>query len=71
MSVNGKRLITLVGVAGVGKSSVAREAMHYLLARRYFGGGVIHIDCKSFKSFEMLENKLKSIMIKNLNMADN
>ena len=69
LTVNGKRLITLVGVAGVGKSAVAREAIHYVLQRRYFGGGVIHIDCKNFKSFEALENKLKNIMIKSLNMA--
>ena len=38
-----------LGLAGVGKSALAREAIHYVLERRYFGGGVIHIDCNNVR----------------------
>ena len=53
----------------MGKSAVARDAIHYVLERRYFGGGVIHIECNNIKSYQVLENKFKNIIIKSLNLA--
>ena len=44
--MKGKRLITLLGLNGIGKSTVAREAVHFMCARKYFTGGVIFINLK-------------------------
>ena len=68
MKEDGKRLITLLGLAGIGKSAVARDALHYVMERRYFRGGVIHIDLDHIKSYKIFENKLKSLLIKSLNL---
>ena len=38
------RMIALLGLRGIGKSAVARNAMHFMLERRYFTGGVILIN---------------------------
>ena len=65
---NKPRLVTLLGLRGVGKSAVARNACHYLLERRYFRGGVILIDLNCKKSFEVFVSKLKKIMIKHLKL---
>ena len=54
----------MLGLAGVGKSAVARDALHYVLERRYFGGGVIHIDLVQIKSYKIFENKVKGLLIK-------
>ena len=66
---NGKRLITLLGLAGVGKSAVARNALHYVLERRYFGGGVIHIDLDQVKAYQVVENKIKNVIFKSLGLT--
>ena len=44
--MNGSRLITLLGLNGIGKSTVARNAVHFMLERKYFTGGVIFINLK-------------------------
>ena len=62
-------LVTVLGLRGVGKSAVARAACHYLLERRYFRGGIIVIDLDSKKSFDVLVNKLKKVLIKNLKLS--
>ena len=68
MKENDKRLITLLGLPGVGKSVIARDALHYVLERRYFGGGVIHIDLVQIKSYKIFENKIKKLLITSLRL---
>ena len=63
---NKPRLVALLGDIGLGKSAVARSACHFLIERRYFLGGVILVDLNGVKSFKILENKMKKIIIKNL-----
>jgi hypothetical protein len=59
----------LVGLAGVGKSVVARDALHYVLERRYFGGGVIQIDLGQIRSYKIFEGKIKNLVIKSLGLT--
>ena len=59
----------MVGLAGVGKSVVARDAMHYVLERRYFGGGVIQIDLAQIRSYKIFEGKMKNFVIKSLDLT--
>ena len=59
----------MLGLPGVGKSVVARDALHYVLERRYFRGGVINIDLGPIKSYKIFENKIKSIVVKSLRLT--
>ena len=54
--LNGTRLIDLVGVNGIGKSSILKFALHYMSDRKFFTGGIIYINLKHHKSFHTLEN---------------
>ena len=45
-----KRLVMILGLHGVGKSAVAKNAVHYMLERKYFTGGVIFVDLKGIRS---------------------
>ena len=58
----------MLGLPGVGKSAVARDALHYVLERRYFAGGVINIDLGPIKSYRIFENKMRNIVIKSLRL---
>ena len=62
------RCIDLVGVSGIGKSSVLKFALHYMNDRKFFTGGIIYINLKHHKSFGTLEKQLKSIILKALNL---
>ena len=43
------RLTQVVGFAGIGKSSLVRNAIHYVNDRRYFVGGIIFLQTKSVR----------------------
>ena len=47
--MGGERLLMLLGLHGVGKSSVARNALHYMHERKYMSGGVIWVQLKGVK----------------------
>ena len=49
--MKGHRLIMLLGLHGVGKSAVARNAVHFMIERKYFTGGVIFINLKGVYTF--------------------
>ena len=67
--MKGSRLITLLGLNGIGKSTVARDAVHFMLERKYFTGGVIFINLKQVQSFRLFINKVKRILLKNLDLS--
>ena len=37
------RLLDLLGLPGIGKSLLARNAIHYLSDRKYFSGGIVTV----------------------------
>ena len=49
--MDGERLIILLGLHGMHKSAVARNAIHFMLDRKYFTGGVISVSLKNVKYF--------------------
>ena len=57
------RLIALLGLAGIGKSTVAKEAVHYMSDRKYFTGGVLFFNMKNF-SYDSFFIQLKRIIPK-------
>ena len=61
------RLITLLGLAGIGKSTVAKEAIHYMSVRKYFTGGVVFINLKNVSSYSLFTTKFRRILAKDIN----
>uniref|UniRef100_A0A7S2DM31 AAA+ ATPase domain-containing protein n=1 Tax=Haptolina brevifila TaxID=156173 RepID=A0A7S2DM31_9EUKA len=49
-----RRLVSVTGLPGVGKSAVAIRALNYLAQRGYFSDGVIYVDCSMASSTEQL-----------------
>ena len=41
--VNGDQVLHLIGLPGIGKSVLARNAVHYLKERKYFSSGILFI----------------------------
>ena len=41
--MSGNRLVIMLGLHGTGKSTIVRQALHYMCDRKYFTGGVIQI----------------------------
>ena len=68
MSEDNNRLIALLGHPGLGKSTVVNAALHYVLERRYFSGGVILVNLQQVRHFNTLERKMKKLIIKSLNL---
>ena len=66
--MSGNRLIELIGLPGIGKSSVARCSIHYMMQRKYFTGGIILINLKNDHTFAVLERKLKMVLIDKLKL---
>ena len=44
-----ERLVMLLGMHGVGKSSVARNTLHYIHERKYISGGIIWVQLKGVR----------------------
>lgn len=52
---NTKRLVSVVGVPGIGKSSLVRRAIHFFDNRKLFTGGIVLIQAKGVESTENLK----------------
>ena len=52
-------IVQLVGNIGVGKSAVMSHAVHFMLPRKYFTGGIIVLDLKNIKRFTEFRRKLE------------
>jgi len=55
-----RRLVSVTGEPGVGKSAVAIAALNYLAERYYFSDGVLYIDVSSVRSVGELGRVLRS-----------
>ena len=53
-----------MGLPGIGKSTVAKEAVHYMSVRKYFTGGVIFINLKNISSLKAFLQKFRKVLPK-------
>jgi len=60
-NIHQNRLVSLLGLPGIGKSSLAKNLIFYLMKRSLFRGGVIFISIKGQNS---IDNFLKAILMK-------
>ena len=66
--MDGQSTIMLLGLHGVGKSALAKNAIHYMLERKYFTGGVMFVNLKGVSKFSQLTVRLKKTIIKHLDL---
>lgn len=58
-----QRIVSLLGLRGIGKSSLAINTLHYASERKIFTGGILFIRLKSKKSnFSMLKLIMRAIL---------
>lgn len=62
MNVN-NHLLTLIGLPGVGKSSIVKSTLLYIQERSLLRGGIIYTDARSVPTSEALMRKLNSQLI--------
>ena len=57
------RIIQLLGLRGIGKSSLARNTLHYVKERKMFTGGIFNIQMKNVRTnIDMLTLIRRTIM---------
>ena len=64
MSEKSSRLITLLGLPGVGKTALIRNTVHYIQERRLFQGGCIFSNAQNIKDAKDYVSALISQVIK-------
>lgn len=52
------RLVTIIGLPGIGKTSLSKNAVHYIVERKIFKQGVIFMQLKGCINFEVFMKKL-------------
>ncbi len=68
-SVMRHRLVNIMGLPGIGKTALAKNAVHYMNDRKYFKLGIIFFSCKGYKNSNVFMKKLVSnIIINNLEL---
>ena len=66
-----RRITVVLGLHGIGKSAVAKNATHYMLERKYFTGGVIVINLKGIRDFRLLVQQIQKVILKNIDPISN
>ena len=64
--MSGERFIMILGLHGVGKSSVARNALHYINERKYMTGGVMWVQLKGTKDVYAILKQIQSFIYRAL-----
>lgn len=58
-----EKIVALLGLRGMGKSSLARNTLHYAAERKMFLGGIMLIQLKDIRScFTMLKLIMRAIL---------
>ena len=64
--MNGHRLLILLGLHGVGKSCLARNALHYMSERKFFTGGVALVQLSKLKEVQSCLKKIQVFLFRAL-----
>ena len=47
---NPNKLISILGLYGIGKSTLARNMLHFVASRKYFTGGIVYVQLKNTRN---------------------
>ena len=64
--VHNNKVVTIVGPAGIGKTSITRNLANYIKDRRKFKDGIIYVELRGWESAQMFLSRL-SLWIRSLN----
>ena len=59
----------LLGLQGIGKSSIARNAFNYINERKFIGGGVLWVQLKGVRDVYTLKKLLQRYIYNSLNLS--
>lgn len=57
-SVLNNRLVNIIGLPGIGKTSLCKNAVHYMADRKLFKQGVMYFSLKGYMNCEIFMKKL-------------
>ena len=60
--MSGERLVALLGLPGIGKSSIVRNALHFITERKFFTGGVILVQLKNVQDIYTFNKRLQRLI---------
>ena len=63
------RLVASLGLHGIGKSSLVRNALHFIYERKYFTGGVVLIQTKNVRDVFSLMKLIQRFIIQALDLS--
>ena len=63
------QIIMLLGLHGVGKSSVARNTLHYIYERKYITGGILWVQLKGVRDVYSVSKHLQKYIYRSLNLT--
>jgi len=52
------RLVTIIGLPGIGKTALAKNSVHYIADRKLFKQGIVFLQLKGFMTLELFMKKL-------------
>jgi cytidylate kinase len=52
------RLVTIIGLPGIGKTALAKNSVHYMSDRQMFSAGIIFMQLKGYLNCELFMKKL-------------
>lgn len=52
------RLVTIIGLPGIGKTSLCKNAVHYIAERKIFKLGIVFLSLKGFMNLELFMKRL-------------
>ena len=67
--MNGHRLVILLGLHGVGKSCLARNALHYMSERKFFTGGVVLVQLSNLKEVQSCLKRIQAFLFRALDLT--